>query len=249
MEIYVAAFYWSSMTMTTIGYGDIVPSTWIERIFVSVAMLVGAFMYGYIIGAVGNVIAQANSRKNAFYTLMGELNSFLDEGKLSPDLRIRLREYFKYKMASSHVDAHTALLQQMSPALRAEITLCMNTWITRVDLFKNCPEALIIQLTMAIKQQTFPPQEKILVPGDWSDKMFIVRKGVAICRQKIVTTGQVFCVESLYKEGKVAYSAHAVTFCDLYTIDRDVLMTALKHFESVRNTSGRSPSVAFFTTK
>ena len=83
MEIYVAAFYWSSMTMTTIGYGDIVPSTWIERIFVSVAMLVGAFMYGYIIGAVGNVIAQANSRKNAFYTLMGELNSFLDEGKLS----------------------------------------------------------------------------------------------------------------------------------------------------------------------
>ena len=53
----------------------------------------------------------------------------------------------------------------------------MNTWITRVDLFKNCPEALIIQLTMAIKQQTFPPQEKILVPGDWSDKMFIVRKG------------------------------------------------------------------------
>ena len=106
----------------------------------------------------------------------------------------------------------------------------MNTWITRVDLFKNCPEALIIQLTMAIKQQTFPPQEKILVPGDWSDKMFIVRKGVAICRQKIVTTGQVFCVESLYKEGKVAYSAHAVTFCDLYTIDRDVLMTALKHF-------------------
>ena len=120
MEIYVAAFYWSSMTMTTIGYGDIVPSTWIERIFVSVAMLVGAFMYGYIIGAVGNVIAQANSRKNAFYTLMGELNSF-GRGQALPGCDSP-REYFKYKMASSHVDAHTALLQQMSPALRAEIT-------------------------------------------------------------------------------------------------------------------------------
>jgi voltage-gated potassium channel Kch len=234
MEIYIAAFYWSSMTMTTIGYGDILPSTWVERIFVSAAMLIGAFMYGYIIGAVGNVIAQANSKKNEFYALMGELNSFLDEGKLSPELRIRLREYFKYKMASSHVDAHTALLQQMSPALRAEITLCMNTWITRVDLFKNCPEALVIQLTLSIKQQTFPPQEKILVPGDWCDRMFIVRKGVAICRQRIVTTGQVFCVESLYKEGKVAYSAHAVTFCDFYTIDRDVLITTLRHFPEMR---------------
>ena len=230
LEIYFAAFYWSSMTMTTIGYGDVVPSTLTERIFCSIMMLVGAFAYGYIIGAVGNVITQANEKKNKFYALMGELNSFLGEGKLDPALRIRLREYFKYKMASTNVQAHTALLRQMSPALRAEITLCMNTWITKVDFFKKCPEALVIQLTLAIKQQTFPPQEKVIVPGDWCDRMFIVRKGVAICRQKIITTGQVFCVESLYKEGKVAYSAHAVTFCDLYTIERDVLLTALKHF-------------------
>ena len=229
-DIYFAAFYWSSMTMTTIGYGDVVPSTLIERIFCSIMMLVGAFAYGYIIGAVGNVITQANEKKNKFYALMGELNSFLDEGRLNRALRIRLREYFKYKMGSTNVQAHTALLRQMSPALRAEITLCMNTWITKVDFFKKCPEALVIQLTLAIKQQTFPPQEKVIVPGDWCDRMFIVRKGVAICRQKIITTGQVFCVESLYKEGKVAYSAHAVTFCDLYTIERDVLLTALKHF-------------------
>ena len=230
VDIYFAAFYWSSMTMTTIGYGDVVPSTLIERIFCSIMMLVGAFAYGYIIGAVGNVITQANEKKNKFYALMGELNSFLDEGRLTRALRIRLREYFKYKMASTNVSAHTALLKLMSPALRAEITLCMNTWITKVGFFKKCPEALVIQLTLSIKQQTFPPQEKVIVPGDWSDRMFIVRKGVAICRQKIITTGQVFCVESLYKEGKVAYSAHAVTFCDLYTIERDVLLTALKHF-------------------
>ena len=230
VDIYFAAFYWSSMTMTTIGYGDVVPSTLIERIFCSIMMLVGAFAYGYIIGAVGNVITQANEKKNKFYALMGELNSFLDEGRLTRALRIRLREYFKYKMASTNVSAHTALLKLMSPALRAEITLCMNTWITKVDFFKKCPEALVIQLTLSIKQQTFPPQEKVIVPGDWCDRMFIVRKGVAICRQKIITTGQVFCVESLYKEGKVAYSAHAVTFCDLYTIERDVLLTALKHF-------------------
>ena len=235
MEIYVAAFYWSSMTMTTIGYGDIVPSTWLERVFASMSMLVGAFVYGYIIGAVGNVIAQANEKKNKFYALMGELNSFLSEGKLSPDLRIRLREYFKYKMASSHVDAHTALLQQMSPALRAEITLTMNTWITKVDFFHRCPEALIIELTLSIKQSTFPPQEKILVPGDYCDRMYIVRKGVAICRQKIVTTSQVFCIECLFKESKVTYQAHAVTFCDLYSIERDVMVAALAHFPDVKS--------------
>ena len=125
---------------------------------------------------------------------MGELNSFLDEGKLSRT-RIRLREYFKYKMASSHVDAHTALLQQMSPRTSVEITLCMNTWITRVDLFKNCPEALIIQLTMAIKQQT-SLRRKNFGPRRLSDKMFIVRKGRHL-PPKDRHPGQVFCVEPL----------------------------------------------------
>ena len=233
-DIYIAAFYWSSMTMTTIGYGDIVPSTLVERIFVSFAMLVGAFVYGYIIGAVSNVISTKNAKKNDFYKLMGELNSFLKEGRWDHDLCMRLREYFKYRLASSHVDAHTALLQQMSPALRAEITLGMNTWITKVDFFRKCPEALVIQLTMNMKQSTFPPQEKILVPGDWCDKMFMVRKGVAICRKKIVTTGQVFCVECLYKEGKVSYSAHAVTFVDLFSFDRNMLVGALQYFPEVK---------------
>jgi hypothetical protein len=46
------------MTFTTIGYGDIVPYTNIERIFDIVAMLIGALVFGYIIGAVGNVVQQ-----------------------------------------------------------------------------------------------------------------------------------------------------------------------------------------------
>ena len=150
------------------------------------------------------------------------------------DLRIRLREYFKYRLTGNDVHAHTSLLKQMSPALRAEITMQMNTWITKVDFFRQCPEALVIQLTMAVHQQTYPPQEKIIVPGDWCDRMYMVRKGVVICRQRIMTTGQVFCVECLYKEGKVAYSAHAVTYADMYYFDRAQLLSALYYFPDMK---------------
>jgi voltage-gated potassium channel Kch len=58
MQTYTVSLYWSVMTFTTIGYGDIVPFTNVERIFDIVAMLIGALVFGYIIGAVGNVVQQ-----------------------------------------------------------------------------------------------------------------------------------------------------------------------------------------------
>eukprot|EP00951_Prasinocladus_malaysianus_P001906 scaffold13534_cov27-Prasinocladus_malaysianus.AAC.1 len=62
-QLYIGSLYWSVMTVSTIGYGDIVPDTSLERTFVILAMLIGAFAYGYIIGAVStpNLLQTAGS--------------------------------------------------------------------------------------------------------------------------------------------------------------------------------------------
>lgn len=49
-EQYMAALYWSSMTVTTIGYGDVSPKTTGERIVAVICMFVGGAIYAYIIG-------------------------------------------------------------------------------------------------------------------------------------------------------------------------------------------------------
>ena len=51
-ERYVAALYWSVMTICTVGYGDIVPVTLAERCFLIFAMLLGASLYAYVVGSV-----------------------------------------------------------------------------------------------------------------------------------------------------------------------------------------------------
>ena len=42
---YVAAFYWSIMTMTTVGFGDIAAITTNERLFATFAMVNGAAIF------------------------------------------------------------------------------------------------------------------------------------------------------------------------------------------------------------
>lgn len=44
--LYLGGLYWSAMTMSTIGYGDIVPANAMEMAFATFSMVCGAFAYG-----------------------------------------------------------------------------------------------------------------------------------------------------------------------------------------------------------
>lgn len=49
-ENYVSSLYWAVMTLTTVGYGDVVPTGSADRIFSMLAMLMGVGVFGVVIG-------------------------------------------------------------------------------------------------------------------------------------------------------------------------------------------------------
>ena len=60
-EKYVGSFYWAFTTMTTVCYGDITPTTARERLFTVAAMMVGASLFGYIIGNVTTLVGNSHA--------------------------------------------------------------------------------------------------------------------------------------------------------------------------------------------
>lgn len=61
---YVTAFYWSITTMVTVGYGDVVPVSNAERIYVVVAMIIASVLFGYSLNTVGDIIREMNHEKD-----------------------------------------------------------------------------------------------------------------------------------------------------------------------------------------
>lgn len=56
LEQYVTSFYWAVTTLTTTGYGDINPVNYQERIMCIFIFAIGATIFGYIIGNIGNIL-------------------------------------------------------------------------------------------------------------------------------------------------------------------------------------------------
>ena len=65
---HVAPRHPASGSVTTMGYGDIVPVTNAERIFTLGVALVGAVVFSYCMGSVASLITQARAQCTALFT-------------------------------------------------------------------------------------------------------------------------------------------------------------------------------------
>ena len=74
---YLYSFYFALTTLTTVGYGDIIPTNNDERLYAIGCELVGAFVFGYILSTVAELVSNADP------------NAVKIEGKLS-EVRARL---------------------------------------------------------------------------------------------------------------------------------------------------------------
>ena len=60
-SVYLGAIYWCVTTLTTVGYGDITPSTPTQAVYTMVVMLLGVGVYGYVIGNAASLLSKLDS--------------------------------------------------------------------------------------------------------------------------------------------------------------------------------------------
>jgi len=64
---YFTSLYWAFVTVTTVGYGDIVPRTDAERVYVIICTFIGNSMFAFMIGKITSLASQMDASQ-ALYT-------------------------------------------------------------------------------------------------------------------------------------------------------------------------------------
>ena len=95
---YIIAFYWTVTTLTTIGYGDVTPDQTnnAQILFIIIVELIGAGMYGFIIGNIANIIANIDIAKSQYQEKMEKVSTFMKYKHIPSDLKDKINDYYDY---------------------------------------------------------------------------------------------------------------------------------------------------------
>jgi hypothetical protein len=118
---YIASMYWTIATMTAVGYGDIVATTDTERVFSILAQVIGAALFGFIIGNTNSILETVDLNQTYLNQKHSEVKAYMIDRKFPKDLQTRVKSYYAYYLSRKTIFDEELILDEVSSTLRADV--------------------------------------------------------------------------------------------------------------------------------
>lgn len=186
-QIYVKTLYYVITTISTVGFGDIGPTTSKEIAFVMFIQFLGVVIFAYLTGNITSILMNMNQREKILSEKEINLDKwFLDMNshhrfKIAEDLQKNIKDYFMYYWENDH----SSLLSETNFLMRMPIDLRNRfldyLFFDEIQEFSVFFTDLDIQLKYQLMLSTYPRiiEEKTpaIKANTEVEEIFIIRRG------------------------------------------------------------------------
>ena len=237
---YQQALYWTITTLTTVGYGDLVPEGSPQVWYTMVVMALGAAIYGFAIGNVANLLANVDLLRSQHLGRIETVNSYLRDRHVPRHLQAQVRNYYNYLWESRAGD-QTEMLDDLPESLRIEIAMHINRPIVeKVPLFAGAGETFLRRLVLHLEPSVAIPGEPIVRRGEPGNRMYFINRGtvdvLAPDESSVVATltaGDFFGEFALLTSEPRSNTVVAREYSNVYSLDRESFDGVLEDFPDV----------------
>lgn len=222
---YLDSFYWAVMTVTTVGYGDITPTTAPQKAYAIGVMLLGAGVYAFLIGNIASMLSNLDPLRAAHLQQRERLSAFMHYRALPRPLQQRVQDYFDYLWEQHVVSDEDATLAELPPALREDVALYLRRdLVLGVPLFREAGEAFVREVALQMHSFVYLPGDTVVRAGDRGHEMFFLARGTVEAlgpdgvRLRLLHSGDFFGEIALVTSDVRTATVRAVTPSDLYVL-------------------------------
>ena len=162
---YIFSFYYSIVTIVTVGYGDVTPQNPLERLCACFFILVGCITFGYCINCIGTIFQEISQEHSTFMESIAEIDMYMRKRNVDLDLQIRVRNYLEwvFKEENESREKEDEILKPLSKGLREEVLYQVyGKRIKTIMIFNNnFSRDFLNVLALKIREVSYVPEEII----------------------------------------------------------------------------------------
>lgn len=238
-KLYVTCLYFTSYTITSVGYGDIGPANITERIVCTLMIFVSGITWALLIAQVCSIVGSMDAEEQNFRRVMDELNFMMQDRELPMLLRRRLRSFFLSNKSAARHARQKKILEAMSPALKGEVAMEMNrVWIGKISFLSHflekaesrendgCLMAFVVNVAECLEVQVHAQAEYFGRP----QVLYILNRGLAAHMGRVLRSGTVWGHDFVMADIRLLEpcNSFALTYLEVTHLERNEFMRVVE---------------------
>lgn len=176
-ELYVAALFWAVQTLTTVGYGNVVAQTVSERLIACMVMLLGGFMFSWIISSVASAMTSDSAEMQQVEKLLS-VRKFINEKQMPRPLVLRIKSYYR-NLNNNRKATNRDIILELPDSIRADVNFFVyGKCIVESISGDVLPMEIIIEMVCrSMSPELFTRDMPLAMPNEFVDRIAILIEG------------------------------------------------------------------------
>ena len=175
---YIYALYWATVTMTTVGYGDIVAYSIGEKFMAMFWVLIGACMFAYLMGNITSMIARRDPAAAHVQEKKAYIDKFLEKRRVPLHLAQNVHSYYDYTIQREYMEEELDVVEGLPDRLKTLIILHLNSsFIEKVPMFQGKTSHFVVAIVKRLKLDFVLPGDAVVWQDEICHHMFFVADG------------------------------------------------------------------------
>ena len=225
---YIRALYWSITTLTTVGYGDIVPHTNTEMFYSMFVQLLGIGAFGFLIAHVVSLLSKKDPIETKYIDNIEQLTTTLKRRSLPTNLQNRILDYYSYRRHQKMGYDESTFLATLPKGLQKDVALTLRREIIEaIPLFEDVGENFIYDVAMKLEFIVATPGDYLIKAGEVGNDMFLIVNGeVQVLNEDesrvlaVLSDGDYFGEVAMLTSAKRNATVKTTEICNLYRLKK-----------------------------